>query len=296
MRGQGGADLHELEALLDLLHQHIALDGAHGQAQVALQGQDEVVPEGRILGGLGLRQVQHEAAAGGPQALVVVHHEEHHVGDGGGEAFAVLADVAVVQVEAPAAVDDRGEVQLLAPVPDDGPPEETLGPGVHLDGDLFGHLQEQGIPGDGELQVAVVVQGHGVHLAQGVLAIEHPAVGAGEQGIGHVADAGAHIGPRLGGGAGALNPLTLEVRRDDGAVEVAGAGVGHLDLRAGDQGIRIQEGDALPMLCPPLAQGGASRHPRVTAVVERCQHLKGRQGRRRVDIGIARQDPVPELE
>ena len=296
VRGQGGADLHELEALLQLLHQHVALDGAHGQAQVGFQGQDEAVPQGRVLGGLGLGQVDDDAAARGEEALVVVHHEQHQVREGGREAVAVLADVPVIQVQAPAAEDDGGEVQLLTPVGDDGPPEEALGPGVHLPGHLLGDLQEERIPVDGQLEVAVVVQGHGVHLAQGVLAVEHPAVGAGEQRVGHVADARAHIRARLGGGTRTLDPLALEVRGDDGAVEVAGPGVGHLDLGPRDEGLGIQEADPLTLPRAPLAQGGAGRHPLVAAVVEGRQHLQGRQGRRGVDIGIGRQDRVAEFQ
>ena len=54
VRRKGGPDLHELEALLDLLHQHVGLDGARRQTQVGLQGQDHGVPEGGFLRSLDL--------------------------------------------------------------------------------------------------------------------------------------------------------------------------------------------------------------------------------------------------
>ena len=60
-----------------------------------------------------------------------------------------------------------------------------------------------------QAQVALVIQGHTLGLAQRVLAVEHPAVGAGKQGVSDVADARLHRRARPGGGTGALDPLPL---------------------------------------------------------------------------------------
>ena len=108
-------------------------------------GQHVVVERG-LLGGLDLRQVEHDRRAVGEQALVVVHDVEHHVDDRGREARAVgEADVAVVEVQ-PAGAEDLGrEVELLAPVVDDRPAEESPRPSVHLGGDLLGDLEEHGV-------------------------------------------------------------------------------------------------------------------------------------------------------
>ena len=74
---------------------------------------------------------------------------------------------------------------------------------------------------DGQLEVALVVQRHGRDLAERVLAVEHPAVGARQQRVGDVADAllDRRIRPRRG--TGALDPLALQVGGNRGAVETA---------------------------------------------------------------------------
>ena len=58
-------------------------------------------------------------------------------------------------------------------------------------------------------------------LAQRVFAVEHPAVGARKQRIGHVPDAALDRTARLGAGPGTLNPLTLQVVRNLRAIELA---------------------------------------------------------------------------
>ena len=59
---EGGADLHQLEARLDLLDQHVDLDRARRQAEVLLERGEEVVPERGLLGRLDLRQVEDDRA------------------------------------------------------------------------------------------------------------------------------------------------------------------------------------------------------------------------------------------
>ena len=87
---------------------------------------------------------------------------------------------------------------------------------------------------DGQLQVPLVVERHRRQLAERVLAVEHPAVGAGEQRVGDVADALVDRTVGLGAGARALNPLPLQVVRDLAAGELPVAGVLHRDVRACD--------------------------------------------------------------
>ena len=136
------------------------------------------------------------------------------------------ADVAVVEVQAAGAEDLGGEAELPPPVVDDGPPEEAAPPVVHLGGHLLGHGEEARVPGDGEPEVALVVERHGADLAERVLAVEHPAVGSREQRIRDVAQPALQARPRLGGRPRALDPLPPQVGRDLAALEPPLAGVG----------------------------------------------------------------------
>ena len=143
---------------------------------------------------------------------MVVDDVERRIDDGRGKAGAAgVPHVAVVQMQPARAKDLGREVELLFPVVDDRASEETLRPLVHLARHLFGNLHEHGIAMDGQLEVALVVQRHGRDLAQRVLAVEHPAVGARQQRVGDVADAVFDRRIRLRRGTGALNPLALEV-------------------------------------------------------------------------------------
>ena len=93
------------------------------------------------------------------------------------------------EVQATRAEDDGREIELLTPVVDDRAAEKPLRPGVHLGGNLLGGGDEHLILRDRQLQVALIVERHRRHLAERVFAVEHPAVGAGQQRIGHVPDA-----------------------------------------------------------------------------------------------------------
>jgi hypothetical protein len=94
---------------------------------------------------------------------------------------------------------------------------------------------------NGELQVALVVERHGLDLPQRVFAVEHPAVGAAQERVGDVAQ------PDLRRGAGAcrrpgpLDPLPLEIARNLAAGEVAGPRVADRDRRAADQRAGIEK-------------------------------------------------------
>ena len=151
------------------------------------------MPQGGFLRGLDLGQVEDDGAALGAQRPVGVDHVERGVDDRGRKAGAVaVAHVPVVQMQTAGAENAGGEIELLLPVRDDLPAEEALAPGVHLRSHGLGDTQERLLAPKGNLEVAQVVERHAVDLAEGVLAVEHPAVGAGEQGVGHVADARFH--------------------------------------------------------------------------------------------------------
>ncbi len=241
-----------------------------------LESGQHVVVQRRLLGGLDLRQVEHDRRAVPAQPLVVVDHVEHQVGDRGGEAGAVgLPDVTVVEVQ-PAHAEDLGrEVELLLPVVDDLAAEEALGPAVHLAGDLLGDFQEQRVAVDRQLEVALVVERHRLGLAQGVLAVEHPAVGARQQRVGHVADALFDRAPRLGARSGALDPLPFQVVRDLRPFEISVAGILHPDIRPRNRRLRVQKGDPLSVFESPAAALDTGRHQLAAVPVQRGQ---GRQG------------------
>ena len=77
-----GADFHQLEAGLDLLDEHVDLDGAGGKAQMRLERGHHVIPERGLLGGLNLRQIEHDRRPGAAELPMVVHDVQRHVHDG----------------------------------------------------------------------------------------------------------------------------------------------------------------------------------------------------------------------
>src|SRR5207249_6874480 len=134
-------------------------------------------------------------------------------------------------------------VELLFPVADDGASYKSMRPLVHLARHLLRNLREHGIAMEGQLEVALVVQRHGRDLAERVLAVEHPAVGARQQRVRDVADALFNRRVRLRRGTGALNPLAPEVLGNLGAEESATAGVLNLDPGPRDGGLWVEESD-----------------------------------------------------
>ena len=126
-------------------------------------------------------------------------------------------------MKAAGAKDLRRERQLLLPVGDDRPAKEALRPFVHLGGDLFSDGEKRWIVINRELEVALIVERHRRHLAERVLAVEHPAIRAAQQRVCNVAksDLERHAGTRRR--ARALDPLAAEIVRDITAGEVAGA-------------------------------------------------------------------------
>ena len=207
-----------------------------------------------------------------------------------------MSDVAVVEVETSCAEDARGEVELSAPVFDDAAAEEPLAPGVHLGGDLLGDLEEEGLAGQGDPQAALVVEGHGGDLAEGVLPVEHPAIGAREEGVGDVAEVLLEGCVRLRGGAGALDPLAAQVGGDVRAREPALAGVLDADRGAADRGARGEEVDARVLaktLCAPLRPLRHEVRPVPVEVRERIQCVEGLP---RVHVGVGLFEAVADFE
>src|SRR4029434_4511687 len=169
-----------------------------------LERREQVVPQRCLLGGLDLRQVEYDGCARVAQAPVIVDHIEREIDDRSGEAGAVLlAHVAIIEVQTAHAEDLGSEIELLAPVGDYRSPEKALRPLVHPGVDFFGDAQATWVFSDRELEVAPVVERHGIDLPEGVLSIEHPAVSAREQSISDVAQGalGARPSPSARRGA-----------------------------------------------------------------------------------------------
>ena len=196
------------------------------------------------------------------------------------------------------AEDLRREFELDPPVGDDLTPEEAARPTVHLAGDLLGDREKQRISGDGQLQVALVVERHRRHLPEGVLAVEHPAVGAGEQRVGDVAQTDGDVVRRSRPccRTGALDPLAAEVRRNLRTAESTVAGILNTYRRTVDERFGIEELDAPPLASAILAALEAFRHePQPVAIVRRQRFAGGgRVGR--PDVGVFAPHRIPPLE
>ena len=254
---------------------------------MALQGVEHRAPQRRLLGGLNLRQVEHDRRSLLLQAAVVAGDVEHRIDDGGRKPGAAgLAHVAVVEVQPAGAEDLGGEPQLRRPVVDDGAPEKALPPGVHAGGHLLGGGQEHVVAGDRQPQVALVVERHGGDLAERVLAVEHPAVGARQQRVRGVADAAVYRRIGLGGGAGALDPLPLQIVRNLAAGEIAVARRLHANVRPSDGCAGIEEADPLPFPRAPRTPLDALAHQPPALFVEPGQGVQRVEHLGRVDIVI----------
>ncbi len=179
VRTERGADLHQLKAGFDLLHEDVHLDGSARQADVSLELVEHIVPQRRFFGGLDFRQVEDKAAALAPQRVMVVHDVECRVHHRRRQAAPARdLDVSIIEVKPPGPEDPCRPIELALPVVDDRPSEEAARPGVHLSGHGFGRPQEEFRASERQLEVALVVERHRVDLTERVLAVEHPAVGA----------------------------------------------------------------------------------------------------------------------
>src|SRR5262245_42998219 len=137
------------------------------------------------------------------------------------------------------------EVKLLFPVADGRASEKALGPFVHFARHLFSDLQKNWIAVDGQLEIALIVERHGRNLAERVLAVEHPAVGAGQKGIRDIANAIFHRCIRFCRGSRPLNPLPLEILGNLTADKITIAGVLNLDLGPSDGRLGVEKSNSL---------------------------------------------------
>src|SRR4029450_10000178 len=80
-----------------------------------------------------------------------------------------------------------------------------------------------------------------------VLDVEHPAVGAAEQRVGHIAKSDLDRRSRARGGASALDPLPFQIAGNLGTDEIALARILDRDRSASDDAVRIEKADALPL-------------------------------------------------
>ena len=199
-------------------------------------------------------------------------------------------------MEAARPVDPRRERELGSPVVDDRAAEEPLGPRVHLVRDGRRHGEEPRVHREREPEVALVVEAHRVDLAERVLAVEHPAVGTRQQGVGDVAEPRLDRGTRPRGRPGALDPLAAQVGRDVGAVEPARAGVLDAQRRARDRVARGGERDREPVPRALEPAMGALRHDLAAGVVERRQRLERGERLGRQDVRVRGLDATTELE
>src|SRR5207249_11469574 len=123
-------------------------------------------------------------------------------------------------------------------------------------------------------------------LAEGVLAVDHPAAGARQESGRDVPDALGDGGVRLGRRTGALDPLTLEVSGDFAADKRPVAGVANLDARPGNVRIRIEKCEALSVASAPRTPLDARGHDRFLVRVERGESGKGGQRLLREDVAV----------
>ena len=140
---------------------------------------------------------------------------------------------------------------------------------------------------DGQLQVALVVEGHRRDLAERILAVEHPAVGAREQRVGDVAQSRFDRRAWPGCRAGALNPLSAKIAGDLAADELALPGILHFDLRARDDRLRIEEGQTLSIAHARRTPGDTRPHHGLAFGVERRQRRERGERLGREDVGIS---------
>ena len=252
------------------------------------------MPQRGLLGGLDLRQVEHHRAAQRRQAArgcwrrrCAASTIEAEKPDAVGPAH-----VPIVEVQAAGAEERRGEVELRAPSR-----RRSAGRGSRATSAFIsaatcaGDLEEHRVARQRQRQVALVVERHRRHLAEGVLAVEHPAVGAREQRVGDVAQAA--LDRRAAAGRPGRCPESTAARGRPGsrapskrpsrasATRMAGArddgvGVEEADRRAGRAPARRGARSAPASARPRSRSNGASAS------------MRGQRGRGE-DIGVGRE-------
>ncbi|MGX1116847.1 hypothetical protein RKD37_002210 [Streptomyces ambofaciens] len=234
-----------VEDLLHLVRGRDRLDqdgGAHRalrDADVVLREDEHLVPEAGLQVGLRLREVEVRALAEVQQTLGVVEEVQAEVDQGAGDRAAVHLEVALVEVPAARAHDDRRQLGVRAQ-------------GVGLAGALVGEVDRAGV-GRGQVELAEdhVLPGR----RRGVLEVREPHLRARVERVdGHLAV----------GGAGDLDPAVVQrgrsgghlpgvVRADRGGLreEVERGGAGDLGAALGTAGEEL----VTPGREPPVQLG-----------------------------------------
>ena len=237
VRPERGADLHQLEARFELLDEHVDLDRAGRQAEVLLERRRACRstappprPSGSSAGrGRSMRPSSRSALRGCSRRTARGRRSTPR-----SRAPSACAHVAVVEMQAARAEDPRREVELLAPVVDDRAAEETLAP--RRSSRPRPARRPSGTRGRAwiaSFRLRWLSSDIVDDLAERVLAVEHPAVGARQQRVGDVAD--ALLDRRVAAcAAGPVPWIHCRCRsaRDLAAVERAVARVLHADARA----------------------------------------------------------------
>lgn len=189
-------------------------------------------------------------------------------------------------MEAAGSEDAGGHLQLIVPVGDDFPAVEADSPVVHLPGNDLGDVMELRVADESQLHVPDVVQRHGVDLTQSVLAIEHPAVGSRQQGIGDIAQPRCRGCSGLGRWSGALDPLALQVVGDHRSLETAGPSIGNCDRSSVDDCGLGQKVEVLAIGGSSSAAIDSRVHEVQASSVEGGESLQSRQGFGSVNVRI----------
>ena len=243
---QRGANLHQLEAGFDLLNQDVNLDRAVRKTADVLRARTGCRSTARLPRRSGSSADTEPATSPIRKPLVVVDDIKRRIGDGRGKAVAAgVADLPVVQVQPRARKILVVKVELLPPVGDDRLAEEVLAHSFISPATCSATFMNTGSPMDSELQVALVIQRHRRDLAERVFAVEHPAIGAGKQSVGDVANPVFDRGARPGGRSSALNPLALKICGISLPMKLPSRASLNLDRRSADGGVGIEEGDRL---------------------------------------------------
>ena len=127
----------------------------------------------------------------------------------------------------------------------------------------------------GDREVALIVERHGVDLAERILAVEHPAVGARKQGVGDVADA---LDLEARGRVAGPVPWTHCRRRSCGnlpSLRTARTRLLHRERGARDDGGRIEKADPPTVAEARGAPLDALAHDPLALAVEPRQGLQG---------------------
>jgi hypothetical protein len=140
------------------------------------------------------------------------------------------------------------------------------------------------------LETPLVVERHLIYLAERILTVEHPAVGARQQCVGDIAQVDFHGGPRPRRWARSLNPLALEIRWNLRTLEGSGSGVANPDFGTRDQAFGIQKLELPPVSEALVAAAQARGHQ------SRPLRFEARESRQRFERLTSQNIPIGVFE